>query len=92
MAPFLAVPSSSASGICILFVQRLDEDVGGGDTVEGAMGRAGMSLGLVPLQQRLSCSSALLGASGSQPFSGCVFQAPASAAFQLDSANGRHWM
>lgn len=91
MAPFLAVPISSASGICLLSVQRLDEDVGGGDTVEGAMGRAGMSLGLVPLQQRLSCS-ALLGASGSQPFAGCVYQAPASAAFQLDPANGRHWM
>lgn len=65
MAPFLAVRISSASGICILFVQWLGEDVGSGDTVEGGTGRTGMSLGLVPLQQHLSCSSVLLGASGS---------------------------
>lgn len=64
MAPFLTVLVSSASGICILFVQWLGEDVGSGGTVEGRMERSSMSLGLV-LQQHLSCFSALLGASGS---------------------------
>lgn len=46
MAPFLTVPVSSASGICILCVQWLGEDVGSGGTVEGRMERSSMSLGL----------------------------------------------